>query len=89
MHRDALDRYRNGKKLSGVINERHEKLQASTLKKVVIVTNMWDQVSKEVGEVREAELKTEMFFRVTSALVRPECDWMYLQRERQGRRSGN
>ncbi|KAF8071789.1 hypothetical protein FPV67DRAFT_1482720 [Lyophyllum atratum] len=36
----------------------------STLKNVVIVTNMWGEVSAEVGEAREAELISEdMFFK--------------------------
>ncbi|TFK40443.1 P-loop containing nucleoside triphosphate hydrolase protein, partial [Crucibulum laeve] len=36
----------------------------STLHNVVIVTNMWGEVSKEVGEARETELATrEMFFK--------------------------
>ncbi|TFY83407.1 hypothetical protein EWM64_g598 [Hericium alpestre] len=36
----------------------------STLKNVVIVTNMWGQVEREVGEEREAELRdNEIFFR--------------------------
>ncbi|KAF9465616.1 P-loop containing nucleoside triphosphate hydrolase protein [Collybia nuda] len=36
----------------------------STLKNVVIVTNMWGQVSPSVGEARERELATEdMFFK--------------------------
>ncbi|KAJ3511648.1 hypothetical protein NLJ89_g3975 [Agrocybe chaxingu] len=34
----------------------------STLKNVVIVTNMWDHVSTDVGEAREAELAREDFF---------------------------
>ncbi|KAG5651904.1 hypothetical protein H0H81_006985 [Sphagnurus paluster] len=34
----------------------------STLKNVVIVTNMWGEVSKEVGEAREAELVREDIF---------------------------
>ena len=79
---DTLNRYQNGKKLSGVIymhrisdirmsgiSTRNFKMFRqlcgdSTLKNVVIVTNMWGQVSKEVGEAREAELKEEeMFFK--------------------------
>lgn len=36
----------------------------STLKNVVIVTNMWGEVSPEVGEAREAELRDkDMFFK--------------------------
>lgn len=36
----------------------------STLKNVVLVTNMWGEVSKEVGEAREAELaREEIFFK--------------------------
>ncbi len=36
----------------------------STLRNVVIVTNMWGEVSKEVGEAREAELaKEDIFFK--------------------------
>jgi flagellar biosynthesis GTPase FlhF len=36
----------------------------STLKNVVIVTNMWGEVSKDVGEAREQELATQdMFFK--------------------------
>lgn len=36
----------------------------SALKNVVIVTNMWGEVSKEVGEAREDELATdELFFK--------------------------
>lgn len=77
-----LDRYQNGRKLSGVIymhrisdirmsgiSTRNFKMFRqlcgdSTLKNIVIVTNMWGQVSKEVGEAREAELKKEeMFFK--------------------------
>jgi hypothetical protein len=34
----------------------------STLKNVVLVTNMWGEVSKEVGEAREAELAREDIF---------------------------
>lgn len=34
----------------------------STLKNVVIVTNMWGEVSKEVGEAREAELASQDIF---------------------------
>ncbi|KDR76132.1 hypothetical protein GALMADRAFT_96589 [Galerina marginata CBS 339.88] len=34
----------------------------STLKNVVIVTNMWGEVSKEVGEAREQELATQDLF---------------------------
>ena len=33
----------------------------STLKNVVLVTNMWGEVSKEVGEAREVELSTNFF----------------------------
>ncbi|KAF8972225.1 hypothetical protein BDZ97DRAFT_1783812, partial [Flammula alnicola] len=36
----------------------------STLKNVVIVTNMWGEVSPELGEAREAELASQdMFFK--------------------------
>src|SRR5688572_18581441 len=34
----------------------------STLKNVIIVTNMWGQVPKEVGEARETELATQDLF---------------------------
>jgi len=34
----------------------------STLKNVVIVTNMWGEVSKEIGEAREQELLTKDIF---------------------------
>jgi len=34
----------------------------STLKNVVILTNMWGEVNLEVGEAREAELKTQDLF---------------------------
>ncbi|KIM84814.1 hypothetical protein PILCRDRAFT_369963 [Piloderma croceum F 1598] len=35
-----------------------------TLKNVLIVTNMWDDVSREVGEARETDLaKEDMFFK--------------------------
>ncbi len=34
----------------------------STLKNVVIVTNMWSEVSKEVGEARETELASQDLF---------------------------
>jgi len=36
----------------------------STLKNVVVVTNMWSEVSREVGEAREAELASrDIFFK--------------------------
>lgn len=36
----------------------------STLKNVLVVTNMWGEVSKDVGEARERELATDdMFFK--------------------------
>ena len=36
----------------------------STLRNVVILTNMWGEVSREIGEAREHELATkEMFFK--------------------------
>jgi len=36
----------------------------STLKNVVVVTNMWSEVSQEVGEAREAELASrDIFFK--------------------------
>ena len=36
----------------------------STLKNVIILTNMWGEVSREIGEAREQELATkDMFFK--------------------------
>ena len=46
----------------------------SSLKNVILVTNMWGEVSEAVGETREQELTTN-FFKQKTAYEMIGCDW--------------
>ena len=48
--------------MSGISTRNFKMCGDGTLKNIVIVTHMWGQVSKEVGEAREAKLKKEEKF---------------------------
>jgi hypothetical protein len=74
---EHLNRYKEGAKLAGIIyihsiaNKQftakqnfgmfHELCGDTTLKNVILVTNMWGDVSRNVGEDREQELSKEIF----------------------------